>query len=78
METLTTYKKRLPIETLTLKHVPDDEKFNVIPNRLFYYLAPHKGKEVWIRTGQGNYNWMRSQGYYVSYIDNAIVDETEF
>lgn len=71
------YKRRLSASELSQKHVPDSEKFETIPNRLFYYLAPHKGKTMWIRTGQGNYNWMRFNGYTVSYIDDAVVDETE-
>lgn len=78
MESLTAYRKRLPIDALTLKHVPEHEKFIRIENRLFYYLAPHKGAEVWTRTDQGRYNFMLANGYYVSYVDNAIIDESEF
>lgn len=72
------FKRRLPEIELTSKLLPDSEKFDVIPNRLFYYLAPYKGTTMWIRTGQGNYNWMRFNGYTVSYIDNAVIDEKEF
>lgn len=73
-----TYKRRLSEIELSVKYLPDSEKFDVIPNRLFYYLAPYKGKTVWQRTSQGNYNWMRFNGYTVSYVDNAIIDDTEF
>jgi hypothetical protein len=69
------YPRILEAEVLTHKAVGTPERFDRAENRLFYYLMPYQGRTVWKRTGQGDYNWRLSQGYTVSYIDNAKPEE---
>lgn len=71
------YKQTIPMADLTLKIIPIEEKFTVIPNRLFYYLTKSRGADVWKRCSQGKYNLMAASGYYVTYVDNAVIFDEE-
>lgn len=72
------YKRILEEHELKSTSIPKQDRFDTVLNRLFYSLIPYQGRYVWKRTSQGQYNWLLSQGYMVSHVDNAIFEDEDF